>query len=242
VQGGKLALVDSADFVIIIMCHAKMSSLRHAAANTYVEVNSGRAAVIARVVQADSIQSVFVSDAIQDVVVPLIGAISASDVTQDVVIPPIQAVSASETVQDVVVPPIVAVQDVVMPPIEGVSGSDAVQNVIIPKLAVSVVSAATRPVAVKIRMRKVHASVLKTIPGIEHLDDCPYGKELRQVESGEIDAKGTDISGIWNLQDVGAAYLYDDSKNANRWAKGITTADASSLIKIPSGNPSVNHK
>ena len=45
---------------------------------------------------------------------------------------------------------------------------------------------------------------------------------------------------VQDLQDVGAAYLYDDPKNANRWAKGITTADASSLTKIPSGNPSVS--
>jgi len=40
---------------------------------------------------------------------------------------------------------------------------------------------------------------------------------------------------MWNVQDVGAVYLYDDSKNANRWATGITTADASSLIKSQAG-------
>ena len=51
-QGAKLPIVDSADFVIIIMGHAKMSCLRHAAGNTHVEVNSGGAAVIARAVQA----------------------------------------------------------------------------------------------------------------------------------------------------------------------------------------------
>jgi len=52
VQGAKLPIADSADFVIIIMGHAKMSSLRHAAANTYVDVNCGGTAVIARAVQA----------------------------------------------------------------------------------------------------------------------------------------------------------------------------------------------
>ena len=51
-QGAKLPIADSADFVIIIMGHAKMSSLRHAAANTYVDVNCGGTAVIARAVQA----------------------------------------------------------------------------------------------------------------------------------------------------------------------------------------------
>ena len=51
-QGGKLALANSADFVNIMMSHAKMPSLRHAAGNTHVEVNSGGSAVIARAVQA----------------------------------------------------------------------------------------------------------------------------------------------------------------------------------------------
>jgi len=52
VQGDKLPIADSADFVIITMGHAKMSSLRHAAANTHVEVNAGGSAVIARAVEA----------------------------------------------------------------------------------------------------------------------------------------------------------------------------------------------
>jgi len=52
VQGAKLPTANSADFVIIMMSHAKMPSLRHAAGNTHVEVNSGGAAVIARAVQA----------------------------------------------------------------------------------------------------------------------------------------------------------------------------------------------
>ena len=51
-QGGKLPIANSADFVIIIMGHAKMSSLRHAAGNTHVEVNSGGSAVISRAVKA----------------------------------------------------------------------------------------------------------------------------------------------------------------------------------------------
>jgi len=52
VQGSKLPIVDSADFVIIIMGHAKMSSLRHAAGNTHVEVHCGGAAVIARAAES----------------------------------------------------------------------------------------------------------------------------------------------------------------------------------------------
>jgi len=52
VQGSKLAIADSADFVNILMNHAKMPSLRRAAGDTHVEVHSGGAAVIARAVQA----------------------------------------------------------------------------------------------------------------------------------------------------------------------------------------------
>ena len=111
-------------------------------------------------------------------------------------------------------------------------------------ITVAVASNPIPPAAINnsdgVRMHKVPAIKLKTLSGIEHIHDCPQGKEVRQIEQGEKSVKGEDISGFWNLQDVGAAYLYDDPKNANRWAKGITTADAPSLIKIPSGNPSVN--
>ena len=200
------------------------------------------------------------SDLVQDDIIPPIAILSASDAMQDVVMLPITILSALDAVDDIIVPPIgfvsacEAVDDVIVPPIGGVSACEAVVDVIVPPTAASgavknvtvpptvmaVVSGTARPVAVKIRMRKVPASVLKTIPGIEHLDDCPQGKELRQIEQGENDAKGQDISSMWNLADVGAAYLYDDPKNAIRWAKGITTTDANSLIKIPSGNPSVS--
>jgi len=52
VQGAKITVVDSQDLIKILMIHAKMYCLRDAAGNTYVEVNSGGAAVIARAVQA----------------------------------------------------------------------------------------------------------------------------------------------------------------------------------------------
>ena len=43
---------NSQDLIKILMIHAKMPSLRDAAGDTHVEVNSGGAAVIARAVQA----------------------------------------------------------------------------------------------------------------------------------------------------------------------------------------------
>jgi len=132
----------------------------------------------------------------------------------------------------------VAVKGVVVSKSTASIASEATKGLVAPK---STASAASSAVKMRIRMRKVPASVLKTIPSFENLDDsCALSKVVRQIEEGEIDDKGIDIGGMWNLQDVGTAYLYDDSKNANRWAKGITTADASSLIKIPSGNPSVS--
>ena len=213
-QGGKLALVDSADFVIIIMGHAKMSCLRHAAANTYVEVNSGGAAVIARAVQAGSIQSV-----------------SASDAIQDVVLPPIETVSASETVQDVVVPPIVAV-----------SASDTVQGVVMPPIAVHVMNLS---IAVKTRMRKVPASVLKTIPALQTLpDSCLIGLELRQIEEGELDENGQDIGGWFVMVDVAAVLLYKDAGNARKFARNpnfMNKEILTSLTWVDSGNPNVSN-
>ena len=183
------------------------------------------------------------SGALQGVVMPQNATPAASDV-----VPQIQVAVASEVAQGLVVPKITvsvvsgAAQGLVMPNITVSIASEVAQGVAAPQAVLSAASDAARSDAVKnrIRMRKVPASVLKTISGIEHLDDCPHGKELRQIMQGQVDAKGEDISGFWNLQDVGSAYIYEDSKNANRWAKGITTADASSLIKIPSGNPSVS--
>jgi len=52
VQGAKIAVVDSQDFIKILMIHAKMTCLRDAAGDTHVEVNVGGAAVIARAVKA----------------------------------------------------------------------------------------------------------------------------------------------------------------------------------------------
>jgi len=181
----------------------------------------------------------------EGVIMPEIEMVSASEAVQNAVMPQIQAAAASDGMQAVDMPQIegvsasIAMKDPVMSPTEVAAASGAAKNDFVPPMAVA--SGAARPVAVKIRMRKVQASVLKTISGFQDLDDSRLnGKEVRQVESGQVDAKGTDISGLWNLADVGAAYLYDDPKNAIRWAKGITTADANSLIKIQSGNPSVS--
>ena len=211
------------------------------------EIEMVAAADGAQDVVMSPIERVSDSEAADDAIVPPIEGVSASEAVQNAVMSQIEAAAASDGMQDVDMPqiegvsPSDAIQDPVMSPIEVVAASHAIKNDFVPPIALAVASGAARPVAVKIRMRKVQASVLKTISGFQDLDDSRLnGKEVRQVESGQVDAKGTDISGIWNLQDVGAAYLYDDSKNANRWAKGITTADASSLIKIPSGNPSVS--
>ena len=187
------------------------------------------------------IEMAVASDPVQGVIMAQNAMAAVSDV-----IPQVQVAVSSEVAQGLAMPKITvsvasgATQGLVMPNITVSVASEVAQGVVMPKAAMSAVWGAIRSDAVEIRTRKVLASVLKTISGIEHLDDCPHGKELRQIEQGEIGAKGQNISGFWNLGDVGAAYLYDDSKNANRWAKGITTADASSLIKIPSGNPSVS--
>jgi len=52
VQGGKAVFLNSPDLVYALMIHKKLPNLRKAAGNTFVEVNSGAAAVMARVIQA----------------------------------------------------------------------------------------------------------------------------------------------------------------------------------------------
>ena len=51
-QGGKTVFVDSKDLFNTLMSHPKTPNLRKAAGDTYVEVQSGGAAVMARVVEA----------------------------------------------------------------------------------------------------------------------------------------------------------------------------------------------
>jgi len=102
----------------------------------------------------------------------------------------------------------------------------AVKNVIMPPIAVVVVANAARPVAVKIRMRKVPASVLKTISGFENLlDSSLEGKEVRQVEPGQVDEKGEAIGGKWVISDGVSACTGDSAVCSNQWVKNKKNVD-----------------
>jgi hypothetical protein len=168
-------------------------------------------------------------DAVDDIIVPPIGGVSACEAVDDVIVPPIGGVSACEAVVDVIVPPIgglsacEAVVDVIVPP---TAASGAVKNVTVPPTVMAVVSGTARPVAVKIRMRKVPASVLKTISGFENLlDSSLEGKEVRQVEPGQVDEKGEAIGGKWVISDGVSACTGDSANNSNQWVRNKKNVD-----------------
>jgi len=190
--------------------------------------------------------------------------IGVCTIDKDDILPQIEVevVVASDAVQGVIMAQdAVPVVSDVMSQIRVPVAHDAVQGGIIPKIAVSVASElaqavvmpeavmsvpfdATRPIAVKIRLRKVPASVLKTISGFENLDDsCLEGKEVRQVEPGQIDEKGEDIGGKWVISDGVSACTGDEAKICLRWVKNPKNVNkdmAKSLTYIDSGHSFVS--
>ena len=122
--------------------------------------------------------------------------------------------------------------------------SEAVKGAAMPKIAASVASEATRAVAGKIRLRKVPAPVLKTISGFQNLDDsCLQGKEVRQVQPGQVDEKGQDIGGKWVVPDGVSACTGGSAKHAHQWVnKHLNEIKklAKSLTYIDIGHSSVS--
>jgi hypothetical protein len=165
--------------------------------------------------------------------VELLHRIDVHTIVKDIIMPPIEVAATSDAVDDVIVPPIgVAVI------------SDVVKNVVIPPIAGVVVAGAARPVAVKIRLRKVPASVLKTISGFENLvDSCLEGKEVRQAEPGQVDEEGEDIGGKWVISDGVSACTGETAKAAIQWVKkhlNDIKKLAKSLTYIDTGHSSVS--
>ena len=196
------------------------------------------------------IERVSDSEAADDAIVPPIEGVSASEAVQNAVMSQIEAAAASDGMQDVDMPqiegvsPSDAIQDPVMSPIEVVAASHAIKNDFVPPIALAVASGAARPVAVKIRMRKVQASVLKTISGFQDLDDSRLnGKEVRQVEPGQVDEKGQEIGGKWVVTDGVSACTGDKAVLANQWVKthiNDIKKLAKSLTYIDIGHSSVS--
>jgi len=126
--------------------------------------------------------------------------------------------------------------------IEDSSAFGAAQGVIMPPTAVHVISPS---IAVKTRMRKVSAFVLKTIPALQNLpDSCLIGLELRQIEEGEVDENGQDIGGFFVMVDVAAVLLYKDAGNARKFARNpnfMNKEILTSLTWVNSGNPNVSN-
>jgi len=137
-------------------------------------------------------------------------------------------------------------KDDIVPPIEAevAVASDAVQGAIMPQVKASAASDAARPIAVKIRMRKVQASAFETTSGFQNLkDSCLQGREMRQVEPGQVDEKSENIGGNWALTDGVAAFTGYKAVVANAWVKqhiNDIKKLAKSLTYIDTGHSSVS--
>ena len=140
-----------------------------------------------------------------------------------------------------------AVQDVVTPQIEVAVASDAVQDVVTPQIEMAAAANVARPVIVKkrIRMRKIHASVLKTIPGFEKLNDTRLqDNQVRQVEPGQVDENDDDIGGRWVGTDAVSVCTGDSASSAIQWFKkhlSVIKKLAKSLTFIDVGHSSVSY-
>jgi len=93
------------------------------------------------------------------------------------------------------------------------------------------------------RMLKVPATVLKTLAGLEGLDDSLLvGKSLRQLAQGQNDTQGKDVSGFFVVADAGAAVLFSYKTAGIQWTKNTNQVNkeiAPSLAYIESGHTSV---
>ena len=172
------------------------------------------------------------SDAVQDVIMAQTEVVVASEAAQDIIMAQAEVSAASE-----------AVQDVIMAQTEVAVASEAAQDIIMAQVAMPAASEAACPVTVKTRIGKVQASVLKTLSGLENLDDCLLqGMNFRQIEKGEVDANGNDISGLINYADVLAVLIFPDPRAALRHVRNIKLVHvgiAPSLTEIDSGNTQV---
>ena len=94
------------------------------------------------------------------------------------------------------------------------------------------------------RFVKHPAALLATLPGLGHVNDkISVDKKLRQMERGEVDLDGNDITGHWVVADAGGAMLFDEMANARRWANNKNMVNfelAPSLTYIDSGYPNVS--
>jgi hypothetical protein len=174
--------------------------------------------------------------------IELLHRLGVCTIDKDDIVPPIEAevVVASDVIHQVQVS---VASGVAMCAASGAARSDAAQNVNMPPIAVPVMSPS---IAAKIRTRTVPvpASVLKTISGFENLDDsCLEGKEVRQVEPGQVDEKGEDISGKWVIPDGVSACTGDSAQNCAKWVKNpknVNKEIAKSLSYIDTGHSSVS--
>jgi len=94
------------------------------------------------------------------------------------------------------------------------------------------------------RFVKHPAALLGTLPGLGHVKDkISVDKKLRQMERGQVDEDGNDITGYTVLADALGAVVYEDIAHAYRWANNknkVNIEIAPSLTYIQSESPHVS--
>jgi len=89
----------------------------------------------------------------------------------------------------------------------------------------------------------VSVAVIKELAGLKGVDITRMqGKRVRQYGPNQRDKTGTDVSGKFVMNDVAAAFLFEDQKHAAQWVrnpKQVHIGVAQSLLWVDSGHANV---
>jgi len=89
----------------------------------------------------------------------------------------------------------------------------------------------------------VSVAVIKELAGLKDVDITRMqGKRVRQYGPNQRDKTGTDVSGKFVMNDVAAAFLFEDQKHAAQWVrnpKQVHIGVAPSLLWVDSGHANV---
>jgi len=89
----------------------------------------------------------------------------------------------------------------------------------------------------------VPVALIKQLAGLEGVDITRmHGKKVRQYGPNQRDKTGRDISGKFVLNDIAAAFLFEDQKHAGQWVrnpKQVHIGVAPSLLWVDSGHANV---
>ena len=89
----------------------------------------------------------------------------------------------------------------------------------------------------------VSVAVIQELAGLKNIDITRMqGKRVRQYGPNQRDKTGTDVSGKFVMNDVAAAFLFEDQKHAGQWVRNprqVHIGVAPSLLWVDSGHANV---